>query len=501
MFIIGELLIAILIIVLIFVRYLKKDSKKVILFSILTLLVLVLSIFFTLAQENPKIETNNTLKIGVNSEEKLIAPKTIYMFRDVTNSVKIIGTVDYSKVGTYEVEYEVPTLFKTYTQKQTVEIVDKTPPEITLEGGENISQSYTKEYTELGVTAIDNYDGDLTEKIKVEENKINEDRLEIKYTVTDSSGNVSIKKREVNFVDDIPPVITLNGDETIYLIVGNSYTELGAKAIDEKDGDLTEKVEIGGKVDSSKVGSYTIIYKVVDSNGNEADKTRTIIVKNKPVQATQGKDGQNGVIYLTFDDGPTTTITPKILDILKKKNVKATFFILNYDEAGEKIVQREINEGHTVAIHGYSHNYKTIYQSVDSYMQNITMLQDKIKKSTGYNATITRFPGGSSNTVSKFNPGIMTKLTKEVVNRGYRYFDWNVSSGDAGGAKNSNDVYNNVTKNLSKSRINVVLMHDFSGNTKTLNALEDIIDYGINNGYTFCNITENTPMVTHGVNN
>lgn len=423
------------------------------------------------------------------------------MFRDVTSSVKVIGTIDYNKVGSYEIEYEVPMIFKTYIQKQKVEVVDKTPPEIVLEGGENINQSYTKEYTELGVIAIDNYDGDLTDKIQIEENKVSENKLEIKYTVTDSSGNISIKKREVNFVDDIPPVITLNGNETIYLIVGNNYTELGAKAIDDKDGDLTDKLEIDGKVDTSKVGSYTIIYKVVDSSGNEANKTRTIIVKNKPAQATQGKDGQNGVIYLTFDDGPTTTITPQILDILKKKNVKATFFILNYDEAGEKIVQREINEGHTVAIHGYSHNYKTIYQSVDSYMQNITMLQDKIKKSTGYNTTITRFPGGSSNTVSKFNPGIMTKLTKEVVNRGYRYFDWNVSSGDAGGAKNSSDVYNNVTKNLSKSRINVVLMHDFSGNTKTLNALEDIIDYGINNGYTFCNITESTPMVTHGVNN
>ena len=134
-------------------------------------------------------------------------------------------------------------------------------------------------------------------------------------------------------------------------------------------------------------------------------------------------------------------------------------------------------------------------------MSNITKLQEKIKKSTGYNATITRFPGGSSNTISRYNPGIMTELSREVVKRGYKYFDWNVSSGDAGGARTSQDVYNNVIKGLSKNKANMVLMHDFGGNTKTLNALADIIDYGINNGYTFSSINESTPMITHSVNN
>ncbi len=219
----------------------------------------------------------------------------------------------------------------------------------------------------------------------------------------------------------------------------------------------------------------------------------------KPVAPV--KDNRPGVIYLTFDDGPSLSITPKILDILKKKNVKATFFILNYDGKKEEIVKREVNEGHTVAIHGYSHDYKEIYQSEEIYMQNIKKLQDKIKASTGYNATITRFPGGSSNIVSKYNLGIMTRLTKKVVDNGYKYFDWNVTSGDAGEARNSTDVYNNVVKNLSKSKSNVVLMHDFNGNTKTLNALESIIDYGIQNGYTFSKITESTKMVTHSVNN
>ena len=95
----------------------------------------------------------------------------------------------------------------------------------------------------------------------------------------------------------------------------------------------------------------------------------------------------------------------------------------------------------------------------------------------------------------------MTKLTKEVVKRGFRYYDWNVSSGDAGGARNKDAVYRNVTKNLMRNRKNVVLMHDFSGNNKTLDALRAIIEYGKNNGYIFRPITSDTPMITHPVYN
>lgn len=469
--------------------------------SILVVLLVIIAIVFIMALQNPKMESNEIMQVEVNSISGLTVPKTTYMYHDVTNSVKILGDINYNEVGEYEIKYEVPTLFKTYIKKQTVKIVDSTPPEITLEGGEVVNQSYTKQYEELGVTAIDNYDGDITANITTEENKIDETKTEITYTVSDASGNTATKTRTVNIIDDIPPVITLKGYEKMSIIKGNQYKEQGAKAVDEKDGDLTSSIQIEGTVDTSKLGTYTINYKATDSNGNEATKTRTVVVKNAPAPARTGTDGEKGVIYLTFDDGPSSAITPKILDILKEKNVPATFFILNYSDANEYLVKREVAEGHTVAIHGYSHNYNEIYQSVDAYMQNITMLQDKIRNSTGYNATITRFPGGSSNTVSRFNSGIMTTLTEEVVNRGYKYFDWNISSGDAGGARTSEDVYNNVTSHLSKSRMNVVLMHDFSGNTKTLNALEAIIDYGIENGYTFARITENTPMVTHSVNN
>ena len=390
-----------------------------------------------------------------------------------------------------------------YSVRDTVKVEDTTPPEITLEGEEEYKQSYSKKYEEPGYSAIDQNDGDLKDKVEVKFEKITDGEYNIIYTVSDSSGNKANKIRHAIVVDDVPPQITLNGASNLYIKQNEEYKESGAKAVDEKDGDLTEQIEVIGEVDSTQLGEYIITYKVSDTKGNEAVATRKITVSNAETTVAQnGENGEKGVIYLTFDDGPTTSSTPRILDILKEKNVQATFFIINYNEEGEKLVKREHEEGHTVAIHGYSHKYEEIYQSVDTYMNNLTKLQEKIKNTTGYTPTITRFPGGSSNTVSrKYCPGIMTTLSHEVVNRGFTYFDWNVNCGHADTAKTSDAVYNNVIKGLSKSRANVVLMHDFANNTKTINALADIIDYGYANGYVFKPITKDTQMVTHKPNN
>ena len=122
-----------------------------------------------------------------------------------------------------------------------------------------------------------------------------------------------------------------------------------------------------------------------------------------------------------------------------------------------------------------------------------------IANKTGSKVNCLRFPGGSSNTVSrKYNKGIMTTLTQEVTNRGYRYYDWNISSGDAGGTTKSSGVYNNVVKNL-KGGVYNILFHD--SKSYTVNAIEDIIKYGLANGYTFLPITSSSPTFHHGVNN
>ena len=220
---------------------------------------------------------------------------------------------------------------------------------------------------------------------------------------------------------------------------------------------------------------------------------RTVKVIEKPAQSSKP-----GVIYLTFDDGPNEGTTNVILDILKEENVKATFFVTG--KGPDYLIQREYNEGHTVGLHTYSHNYQSVYSSSNNYYQDLYKIQNRVKKLTGYESKIIRFPGGSSNTVSKkYSSGIMTYLTKDVVNKGFKYYDWNISSGDAGETTSSSGVYNNVIKSLSKNRSNIILMHDIKPYTR--DALRNIIKYGKNNGYTFEKITMNTPMVTHKVNN
>lgn len=298
-----------------------------------------------------------------------------------------------------------------------------------------------------------------------------------------------IKTRKVIVVDSVKPVIELRGDDEVFIKEGYKYDELGYTATDNYDGDITYLVKTSSNL-KNEVGKYKIVYSVSDSSGNVSSITRIVnVIRNN-----------NGVVYLTFDDGPSE-ITEEILKVLKKENVKATFFVLNYTYQYNNVIKKIVEEGHSIGLHSYSHQYDNIYSSVYSFYDDLNKIKNKVKKTTNLDVKIIRFPGGSSNTVSKFNKGIMSYLTRDVVSNGYHYFDWNVDSGDAWNARNSYEVYNNVIYNLSMNRSNVVLMHDFSGNYKTLNALDDIIRTAKNNGYVFDKITYNTPMIVHSVNN
>ena len=261
------------------------------------------------------------------------------------------------------------------------------------------------------------------------------------------------------------------------------------------------KIEENNTQNQNTIEQNTISQNTSTENTTkDTNQTNTQNTTSDAKTTKDDKKSNNGVIWLTFDDGPSAITTPKVLDVLKKENVKATFFVLNYTDANEKIIKRIVDEGHTIGIHGYSHEYSKIYKSDDAFMNNIYTLQDKIYKSTGVKTMYMRFPGGSSNTVSrKYSKGIMTRLTKKVLAKGFKYYDWNISSGDAGGAKDSKAVYRNVTKNLSKKRGNLVLCHDI--HQKTLDALPDIIKFAKKNGYTFAPIDDNTPMYAQHVNN
>lgn len=424
--------------------------------------------------------------------------------------VTVSGTVDTEKLGTYqltytaqyELDFGVFSLTCHATDICNVVVVDTKAPEIVLITNPDYYTLPGGTYEEEGFTARDNHDGDITALVERTQTQD-----QVTYRVTDASGNCAQVVRQIEYNDPIAPEITLLGEAHIMLKQNTTYKEAGFAALDNCDGDLTEKVTVSGEVDTGKAGTYVLTYTVEDSYGNLATAQRTVFVSAQPpvpgVPHTQYETPlpSNGkVIYLTFDDGPSTHTT-KLLDILDRYGVKATFFVVYAGNA--PVLQRMAESGHTVAIHSATHNYAQIYSSKEAYWNDLHIVQQKIQAATGIYSTIVRFPGGSSNTVSKqYCPGIMTELTQELADRGYRYFDWHVDSKDAAGAKTRDEIYYNVVSGIAQRKnasSTVVLQHDTTA--QSVEAAEMIIQWGIANGYTFQALTMESPGCHHGVKN
>ena len=289
-----------------------------------------------------------------------------------------------------------------------------------------------------------------------------------------------------SYVDTIAPEVFLNGEKEIALNVGEKYEEPGAKALDNEN---EIEVEITGFVNTAKPGKYIVIYTATDDAGNTTIKNRIVKIIAP----------WRGTIYLTFDDGPGQ-YTDALLDILAKYNVKATFFVTCSGD--DYLIKREYDEGHAVALHTCTHDYSYIYTSLDNYFGDLYQVQNRVKNITGYAPTLMRFPGGSSNTVSAAYDGgqhIMSQLAGEVTARGFTYFDWNISSGDAGGAYDTGTVYERVINALGEGGSYVVLQHDIKG--YSVDAVESIIQYGLDNGYSFDKLTSESYTAHHGINN
>ena len=215
------------------------------------------------------------------------------------------------------------------------------------------------------------------------------------------------------------------------------------------------------------------------------------------------QDGKNDdviSVYLTFDDGPSSQ-TNRILDILKEHNVKATFFVIGKtDEYSVKAYQRIVEEGHTLGMHSYSHQYAQVYASQEAFEEDLTSLQDYLFSITGLESSFYRFPGGSSNKVCKIP---MSDLIQCLEERGITYFDWNVSSGDASGTPLSTQtIINNVMNGINGAHKNyVVLFHDSEAKETTVEALPEIIEQLQAMEHTqILPITGDTAPVQHRIN-
>ena len=172
----------------------------------------------------------------------------------------------------------------------------------------------------------------------------------------------------------------------------------------------------------------------------------------------------------------------------------------NQFPAYQNMIGETYRRGHTVALHTYSHRYENIYKSEDAYYSDLEQMNHVCINQTGVAPTIVRFPGGTNNKVSrKYCNGIMTALTQSISYHGYFYCDWNVSSGDAGGTNTASGVFNNVIAGIQKQNVSVVLQHDIKG--FSVEAVDEILFWGLEHGYTFLPLTESSPMVHYAPQN
>ena len=239
-------------------------------------------------------------------------------------------------------------------------------------------------------------------------------------------------------------------------ILGND----GKEVAQEEQPEITPQVDEPGAeenrqydIDGTEVAGDTI---AEDADANNAEN----------IEGTR-------YVYLTFDDGPSSS-TDKILDVLKEYDVKATFFVCGKpDSRYTDLYKRIVDEGHTLGMHSYSHKYNVIYESTESFKDDLDKLRRFLNETTGTWSKYYRFPGGSSNTVSKAD---MKELIQCLNDEDITFFDWNVAGGDATGGATKATIYNNVVNNVPRFKHSIVLLHDAADKMSTVEALPEIIE-------------------------
>lgn len=285
----------------------------------------------------------------------------------------------------------------------------------------------------------------------------------------------------------------------------SSYEELKEQNSSEKQS-YEDRLNEQSKEHESVVDKLNS--KIKDLNKQLAAKENSTASKNnnttkkansdKPVALPKPTPSKGKTVYLTFDDGPSQ-YTPQILDILDKYGVKATFFVKNGGKYNY-LMKEAVDRGHQIALHTYCHDYGKIYSSDKAFLDDLNKISNLVQTQTGVKTMLMRFPGGSSNTVSrKYSKGIMTRMTGKVTEMGYTYFDWNASNGDADGATTVSEQLKYCSQYPKSASNIIVLMHDTK--KATMESLPKIIEYYQSCGMKFATLTPSTPPAHHRVQN
>lgn len=345
-------------------------NRKVILVSCIILFIYFIIGFIYLCSNRVSINLrgSDNIEVEVGSEyvdlgaESSICKKR--KCKDISSNIVVKGNVDTNKIGEYKLLYEVTYQDKVYKEERIINVVDKEKPVIELVGDKEVKICPSGNYQEMGYKAIDNYDGDLTNKVEVVDNGES-----ILYKVADSSGNSTFISRFVIKKDEEKPVIKLKGSTTITVKLNGKYNELGYTVSDNCE-DLNDKVKVSGNVDTTKEGIYKLTYSVEDSSGNKSSVVRTIKVtkeatfntssKSEYIESLENyikeKNYSVSIGYVNLKTGYTYLYRPNVVyygaSLVKTVDALYVYEKMNFSESVRKKVEKAISVSDNNA-----HNY------------------------------------------------------------------------------------------------------------------------------------------------
>lgn len=463
---------------------------KKILFSIIGVLAVILVVYFV---KQPRIHFfQDEIHLSLYDEVK---PYEYIEEVSHTNikEIQIENHVNNEKIGEYKIEYIYHD--KVFTLK--VFIDDTTPPQF-----ETVNTKILRNDSVDPKTLVKNIQDDSETIVYFKEdylfNEIKtyrvivvvEDAFENK---TEKNAYVLVEERDTE-----PPTIT--GLDKLTMLIGDKIDlKKGIVIKDDHDKNPTLTID-DSNLNIRKTGEYEVYYHVEDHNGNKETYTRDVEVLSQYDNREAKKDGVK-TCYLTFDDGPSPN-TKKILEILDEYHIKATFFVTGTSPKDAHYIKEAYQKGHTIGLHTYSHDYELIYSSLKNYINDLNKIKELVYEQTGEYTTYMRFPGGSSNLVSKkYNVGIMKRLTHKVIDLGYQYYDWTCINGDGEGIKTIKGLKKKAIEEVNGQEDIMFLMHDSANQGNTVKALPAILDYLIKKGYQFEVVDQYSPTFHHTVQN
>lgn len=409
------------------------------------------------------------------------------------DDIEIISHVNNRKIGQYNIIYK-------YNKRQfklTVYIDDTSSPIVEVQNKKILINT-----TVHPMSLIKSIEDDSMVNVRFKEDYVFDEAKTYRVTliIEDSFKNITEKNTYVLVEEKDSDAPTISSLEKMTILMDDDIDLKKGVSIKDDFDNYPSLLIDDSSLNIHKIGEYEVYYIVEDASKNKATYTRIVEVLSRYDDRPALSDGIK-TCYLTFDDGPSIN-TPLILDILNNYGIKATFFVTGTSPKDFMYIKEAYLDGHKIGLHSYNHDYEYIYKSLKNYIQDLNKIKEEVYKVIGIYPSIIRFPGGSSNLVSKkYNTGIMKRLTKKVIDLGYQYYDWSSINGDGENIQTVSGLIKKAKEEVKDKEDIMFLMHDSASCVNTVKALPKILDYLIKEGYSFELIDDSSPTFHHTVQN